>query len=252
MYNTGFRGIWAAQFEMALQPEKILLFFLLEVFLVAAIKKKRILIPLLRDNNVLKWYSRDKWKVYFCNAFMVILLFSSIGYPIQRYNHRFFAFKFVRDKIMGRDTAHLRPLAKEKTRAVNIERAQGIIVPVQQADELEQVAAFVEEHIMEDEVLFTYPELGIYNFFVDRRFFGKFPLATFAWFNERWYEEYINDLRSSKPKYIILQKEVSEYWKKIYLAREPNQQKYKDVMDIIHAEYSITTETPLSYIYVLK
>lgn len=26
MYNTGFRGIWAAQFEMALQPEKILLF----------------------------------------------------------------------------------------------------------------------------------------------------------------------------------------------------------------------------------
>ena len=33
MYNTGFRGIWAAQFEMALQPEKILLFFFAEMFL---------------------------------------------------------------------------------------------------------------------------------------------------------------------------------------------------------------------------
>ena len=32
MYNTGFRGIWAAQFEMALQPEKVLLFFLWRCF----------------------------------------------------------------------------------------------------------------------------------------------------------------------------------------------------------------------------
>jgi hypothetical protein len=252
MYNTGFRGIWAAQFEMALQPEKILLFFLLEVFLFAAIAKKKALGPTLHGNPSMKWYSQEKWKLYLCNTFLFVLLFSSVGYSIQRYNHRFFAFKFVRNKIAGKDTAQLRPLAKEDARTANIERAQGILLPVQQANELEQVAAFVQDHVREDEVLFTYPELGTYNFFVNRRFFGKFPIATFSWFNDRWHQEYLNDLRAQRPKYIIVQKEIPQYWKDVYLALEPNRQKYKDVMDIIHSNYSVTAQSPLSYIYALK
>lgn len=252
MYNTGFRGIWAAQFEMALQPEKILLFFLLEIFLLSAIQKKEILIPALKGNTGLKWYSRSHWKLYAMNAFMFILLFSSVGYSIQRYNHRFFAFKFVRDKIMGKDTAYLRPLANEETRPVNIERARGVIMPVKQADELEQIDAFVKGHISEEEVLFTYPELGTYNYFVDRRFFERFPIATFAWFNDRWHDEFLEKLRSSKLPFLIVQKEVPQGWKDVYLALEPNRKKYRDVMRFIVLNYEIDGETPLSYIYKLK
>ncbi len=44
MYNSSFRGIWAAQFEMALQPEKILLFLFLERFYLYLRDKKNILV----------------------------------------------------------------------------------------------------------------------------------------------------------------------------------------------------------------
>lgn len=252
MYNTAFRGIWAAQFEMALQPEKILLFFLLEVLLIAAIKKKRAFVSALKGRVPLSWYDREKWKIYILNAFMFLFMCSSIGYAVQRYNHRFFAFKFVRDKILGRDTAYLRPLAGEEARALNIERARGIIVPARQADEIEQIDAFVKAHVPKSEELFTYPELGIYNFFAGRRFFGKFPLATFAWFNDRWHREFLLRLESAPPRYIILEKEIPQYWKDVYLGIEPNRKKFRDVMDFIAIHYRIEAETPLSYIYRLK
>lgn len=252
MYNTGFRGIWAAQFEMALQPEKILLFFLFEVFLFAAISTRRDLLPVLKTTPSLKWYSRPKWKLYACNVFLFVLLGSSIGYSIQRYNHRFYAFRFVRDKWTGKDTSYLRPLAKEEARTADLERATGILLPAEQALELEVVAAFAAGHIKEDEVMFTYPELGTYNFFAGRRFFGKFPIATFTWFNDRWHAEYMAELKSSRPKFAIVQKEIPQYWKDVYLALEPNRAKYKDVMDFIQSEYRVYAETPLSYVYTLK
>src|SRR3990167_3146121 len=100
MYNTGFRGIWAAQFEMALQPEKILLFFLLEVIMVRALTKREAIIEAQKVVTSAQWHNRDNWKLYAVNAFMFILIGSSVGYPIQRYNHRFFAFKYTRDKLM--------------------------------------------------------------------------------------------------------------------------------------------------------
>jgi hypothetical protein len=237
---------------MALQPEKILLFFLFEVFLFAAIAKRQSLLPVLKTMPSLKWYSRPKWKLYACNVFMFILLFSSIGYSIQRYNHRFFVFKFVRDKIAGKDTAYLRPLAKEEARPADVPRAAGILLPAEQALELEVVAAFAAGHIKEDEEMFTYPELGTYNFFAGRRFFGKFPISTFSWFNDRWHAEYMAELKASRPKFAIVQKEIPQYWKDVYLALEANRKKFNDVMDFIHSEYSLTGETPLSYVYALK
>ena len=56
-----------------------------------------------------------------------------------------------------------------------IERAKGIIVPAEQADELEQVQEFVRTHVAQDEVLFTYPELGTYNFPCRPAFLRKIP-----------------------------------------------------------------------------
>lgn len=238
MYNTGFRGIWAAQFEMALQPEKILLFFFAEMFLLLAIdfsyQKRTVLLVGLR---------------YFL---IVAMIGSSLGYAIARYNHRFFAFKFLSDRIKGKDTADLRPLADEDARALKIERAKGIIVPEEQADELEQVQEFVRTHVAKDEVLFTYPELGTYNFFVDRRFYGRFPLATFTWFNDRWHVELLEQLNSSKPRYVILEKEISQGWKDVYLGLEPNRRKFKEMMDFIYANYTAIGETRLSRIYQLR
>jgi hypothetical protein len=250
MYNTGFRGIWAAQFEMALQPEKILLFFLLEIFLLISIRKKEALI--LKSKGQAKWYAPDRLKVFFLILLMLGLLGSSVGYAIARYNRRFFAFRFVCDKIAGKDTAYLKPFANTESRTANIKRASGIIIPSEQADELEQVAAFVERNVGEDEELMTYPEMGTYNFLVDRRHFGKFPISTFTWFNDRWHADYVAQLKTSGPRYIIVEKEIPQYWKDVYLALEPNRQKFRDVMTIISSDYERESETARSYIYKRK
>jgi len=167
MYNTGFRGLWAAQFEMALQPEKILLFFLLEQTFLYFTSKRRQYLAFAPGRLSGQGRLSNIVKIYGINFLVFAFFMSSIGYSVARYNHRFFAYKFVRDKITGKDTAHLTPLAREGTRAVNIERARGIIVPIDQAEELEQMEVFVKNHIPKDEELFTYPELGTYNFFFD-------------------------------------------------------------------------------------
>lgn len=238
MYNTGFRGIWAAQFEMALQPEKILLFFFWEMLLLFVVD--------------LACQKRAQFSICLRNVFIFVLVGSSIGYAIQRYNHRFFVFKFVRDKIMGKDTAYLRPLADVESRPLNVERAKGIVVPVEQADELEQIQEFIRTHVAKDELLFTYPELGTYNFLVDRRFYGRFPLATFAWFNDRWHIELLEQLNRAKPRYVILEKKIPQYWKDIYLGLEPNRKKFQEMMDFIYSHYVLIHETPRSGIYQLK
>jgi len=252
IYNTGFRGIWAAQFEMALQPEKVLLFFLLEqTFLYLTLKRSHYLDPTI---GRLPGYGRvlNIAKIYGINFLIFAFFMSSVGYSIARYNHRFFAYKFVRDKIAGKGTAHLRPLANEDARVVNIERASGIVVPVDQAEELEQIDAFVKNYVKKDEILFTYPELGTYNFLFDRQSFGGFPIATFTWFNDQWHDKYFAKLKIEKPHRVIVEKELPQHWKDVYLRFEPNQKKYNDVMDFILANYIVEKETTLSYIYKLK
>lgn len=238
MYNTGFRGIWATQFEMALQPEKILLFFFVEMFFLIAID--------------LSFKERTKLLIGLRYFLIVALIGSSLGYAIARYNHRFFVFKFLGDKIKGKDTAYLRPRTGTDVRPLKIERAKGIIVPAEQADELEQIQEFVQKNVAQDEALFTYPELGMYNFLVDRRFYGRFPLATFTWFNDRWHAELLGQLNSSKPRYIILEKEIPQSWKDVYLGLEPNRKKFREMMDFIHSNYVLIHETPRSGIYQLK
>lgn len=236
MYNTGFRGIWASQFEMALMPEKILYFFILEVFLL----------------TLWAGLSGKPWKKYVFYIFIVVLLASSLGYAIARFNHRFVAFKILRDVMTGKDTRHLMPLANEKSAVLNFDRAKGIVVPVAQADELEAVVQFLQTQTTPTDVIFTYPELGIYNFFADRPFLGRFPIATFSWMSSNWHHELVTQLRSGKVEYVILQKEMPKDWYQVYLGTEANRIKYDEVMGIIQSEFVLKTETPLSYIFEPK
>jgi len=254
MYNTGFRGIWAAQFEMALQPEKVLLFFLLERTFFYISMKKSEYINGYKDSLPRRSKIANTVKIYGINFLIFAFIMSSVWYSMARYNHRFFAYKFIRDKLTGRDTEYLKPLVNEQTRALNIDQARGIIVPVQQADELEQIDAFVRNHVAENEILFTYPELGTYNFFFDRRFFGKYPLATFTWFNDRWHDEYLTELNLSKPEYVIVQKDIAKFTegKGVYSSRKENRKKFRDVMSFISAHYRIESVTALSNIYKRK
>ena len=249
MYNASFRGIWASQFDMALMPEKVLYFFILEFFLLALVIYSK-LSPSGKQAGFGKLSVRIyNWKKMVVYLFFLGLFLSSIGYAISRYNHRFIAFKIVRDVLMGKNLQELNP--HKELKILSFPRAKGIKVPAEQADELEAVIQFLNTHTASGEVVATYPELGIYNFFADRPFLGRFPLATFSWFRDPWHEELISQLKSAKAKYIILQKQMSKDWKDMYLGPENNRKKYEETLAIIHSDYKLTASTPDSYIYEL-
>jgi hypothetical protein len=232
MYNTGFRGLWASQFEMALMPEKILYFFLVEAGLLAL------------------WAgaTAQPWKKIATFVFVFALLGSSLGYSIARFNHRFVAFKI----LTGQKTDRLKPLAKEETGTLEFERAKGMVTTVVQAQELEAMMKFLATRTQPTDIVFTYPELGSYNFFADRPFLGRFPIVTFSWMNEKWHRGLVDQLRSGAVKYLVLQKQMPPDWYQVYLGPEANRAKHTEVMALIESEFVRTDETPLSYIYEPK
>jgi len=242
LYNTSFRGIWAAQFEMALQPEKILWFYVVELLFLFLLEKKK---DFLKE-------SIQHWKVYAINLFCLILIGSSLGYAISRYHHRFFAFRYLEDVLLGKNPDHLKPLAGRALRPLKIERAQGIVVPVEQAGEIETIVGFIQKETSPNEKVVMYLDQGIYNFLFDRPFLGRFPIPVFSWFNDRWHHEFVAELQNEKPRYVITPKKLLPGWKAVHFALLENRKKYWEVMDIIHSDYVLEKSTSFSYIYKRK
>ncbi len=235
MYNASFRLIWASQFEMALQPEKILLFYLAEY--------------------VLLWIffeSKIRFKTIAVYVAMISLLGSSLGYCIARYHHRFIAFTILGRVLTHKSLASLSPYNREGSRPLKIARSSGVIVLNDQADDLEQLEKFVNDKTQKNDIIMTFPELGAYNFFFDRRFLGRFPMTTFAWFKEEWYQAWLTQFKSGKAKYVFLQKQIPQDWKDIYLPLQSNRRKYEEIMRLIKTDYTLIDETPLTYIFELK
>ena len=236
LYNTGFRSLWAAQFEMALQPEKILYFFILEAILLWVVMKE----PAIQKFSEMK---------YLVNVLLIFFFAFSWSYALKRFNHRFFAFQFLTYKLTGKNTNALSPWANRQTKVLDIERARGLVVSKTDAEELEQIDAFVKVNIPKGDLLFTYPEIPAYNFFFNRRFVGRFPWATASWFKDEWHQEYIDALKKARPKHLILGKVTKSDWQQVYLGPPLNRQKYNEVMDYINSHYIKVQETPYSYLY---
>ncbi len=244
MYNTAFRGIWTAHFEMALMPEKILYFFLGETLV------------LFVWSNRERWWPKFPGGIQAKNAilcFILLALFiSSTAYAITRYNHRFFAFQFIRNVLQGKNTFPLERTGGNDTKTLDIERARGIPVPSGQAEEIEAVVGFLKRHSAPRDIVVLFPELGVYNFLADRPFLGRFPITTFSWFDDRWYEEFLGQLKSGRARYIFVQKQMQEGWKLVYFAWKPNQHKYDQMISAVQKNYAVSAETPLCYIYARK
>ncbi len=235
MYNTAFRAIQGSQFEMALQPEKILYFFLIERVLIFS-------------------WERFRGK-FFVNAFKIclaVVFLSSLGYAIQRYNHRFYAFKFVRNVLMGKNTELLKPLAGYKTEILQLKRAKGVTVPAEQAQEIMDVVGFFDENTSPGETVFMFPELGSYHFFADRPFVGRFPMVTFSWFKDQWHEELLTVLKKTLPRYAVLLKDLGPWFPDVYFKIPKNKAMYDEVRDLVLKYYRPVRETSSLMIYRLK
>ena len=255
MYNIAFRGIWAAQFEMSLQPEKILWFYVLEIFFLFLLdhNNKAFSYTKKKDPDFEKESRISRWmKRYSIYLFCLVLIGSSLGYAIQRYNHRFFVFQLFKDAFR-KNPQKVKSLASlESYRALTIPRAQGMEVPSRQADEIETIVTFVTKESAPNDVVVMYPDSGIYNFLFDRPFLNRFPVAIFSWLNERWHKEFIDSFKVRKPKFVIIPQKFPDLWRVVHLTPVKNREKYQEVMDIVRSNYVLEKTTPLSYIYRIK
>ena len=237
MYITAFkRSLWGPLFEMALQPEKIIFFVLLEraFFFLKEDKEKRLRLR------------------QFTYVLLIGVILSSIIYPIQRYNKRFIAFQYIRNIILGKDTRSLRPLSGQEARKIEIDRMKGLVVPAWQAEEFEQVNNFLKTRTHKDEPVLFFPELGVYHFIVDRPFAGRFPMVTLSWIGPKWHEEFMAQLRKNPPAYAVVRNELPDYFSKTNFACPPNKRKYDEAQSFIEKNYRFIFSTKNLNIYEIK
>jgi hypothetical protein len=248
MYLSAWRNIESYQFEMALQPSKILMFYLIGQFYFKLLELKEGFSK--GGNGIRKELTRSK--IFFIYVLILGLVGSSVGFAVSRFNHRFVSFKIARNFLMGKDVKQCDPLNNVERKKPNIVGWEGVVLPKEQAEEFEQLVEFFDRNTRKNETVFMYPENSFYSYVIDRPFLGRFPMATFSWFNERWHEELLQDLVTQRPRYIVIPKILPPRFEKIYFMVESNRHKFEDVMRIIKNEYRITGTTSLSYIFEKK
>jgi len=251
MYVTAFRKIGAAQFEMALQPEKILLFYMLGKVFFFLLAKRRSYLSLQPSSLLAKQKIFNSIKIHGIHFLLFAFVMSSAGYSLARYNHRFFMFQYVRNVFFSGDKDSLTPLAGKDSEKMLLPRLKGLVVPAWQATDFKQLTQFVDENTEPGEKVFMFPELGAYSFIVDRPFVGRFPTATFSWIGN-WHSELFQDLKEAKPRYVVLAKDPGETFPKAYFKVPRNKDNYDEMMNYITKRYERVSSTESLFIYQRK
>lgn len=240
LYAAGFRRLDGHHFEMALQPEKILFFFILEEVYLFSLKTRAREIERAKKIVVGGWrYLIERKKAYLINFLIFAFVGSSLGYAFTRYYRRFVMVKYLGNQLGLRRDQVLSFLRGVEKRPVNIERAKGMVVPVWQAEEMEGIVGFLKENTGPGERVFTYPELGNFNFWADRPFVGRFPIATFSWMEDSWHQELVADFKDIKPRYVIMtnlgHRTFPEEW---YFRNKTNIRKFNEITKMILDNYT--------------
>lgn len=253
LYCAAWRKIENAQFEMALMPEKLLLFYLYErIFFVLSQKKEKIW------GQLKSWRLRrdqlgDCLAMYGMAGLLIVLLLTSWGYAINRFNKRFDAFKVAVNVVLGgHHPVSLEPNPNVLKRRLNLPRMAGMIVPQNDAEEYETLTRVIQALTLPKEPVLFFPEHGMYNFIVGRPFVGRFPMANYAWFNDRWQNEFVQDLKTQKPRIVVIQSLIPQPWKDFALANEANRQKFNEVYGLIEQNYHAIQKTRMFTIYQIN
>ena len=181
LYLEAFRIIEGGQFETALQVEKILYFFTIQVAALWLLSRYRVATV----------------------VFLTGLLVLSWGYALDRYYKRFPALTIIRShfdhKFYAKQKAN-----KDASRLLTFDRASGVRTSLQQAQVLGSVVSIVQHYTGAQDKIFVYPDMGSYYFFCERGFVGQFPVGTLAWMREDWHQGLMQSLNAQMPKVIVL------------------------------------------------
>lgn len=193
LYKGAFRSIEGPPYRMALQPLLLVMFFYLERFYMRC-----------RD---LKQGAQGLKK-----ALIILLLFVlpayALGFSVSKYTRRFFIFKEFKSMILYNKHAPI-PYADPNPAPLKSVRARGIIAPGSQAMEIDSVVEYIVSHARSREPVFTFTDLGAYNFLTDRPSVGRFYCAELSFMDVGWFEGMLAELKSARPRFIICAKEYA-------------------------------------------
>ncbi len=125
------------------------------------------------------------------------------------------------------------PVSKMSLAALAIDRAKGVIVPADQAGEIEGVVKYITAATAPNEPVFSFPEHGIFNFFTDRPCIDRFTIAGFAWVPMEWRRELLADLENVKPRYIIYSRRLSN----LAMAADRDKELLPEVAQYVFSRY---------------
>ncbi len=222
LYAASYRHIEGHHFEMALQPQKILYFYVLEWFLLTVIGSKEVLKKLVL-------------------IAVIGIVLSTVIFSISRFTHRFPLVKWVQKDIFhSKKVKGLSLLENQEKASLSIARGRGHVVPRWQAQEIEGVVGFLEEHTAPNEPVFCYPEVGNFNFWANRPFVGRFPIGTFTWMYEPWYEELRDDFKKAMPHYVVMTHVGHRTFPATWYFRNPdNKRRFDEMTQLILNNYRL-------------
>lgn len=193
LYKGAFRDIEGPQYRMALEPLLLIMFFYLE--------RAYIWIKNVKD----KALGLKKALAIFI---LFIIPFYALGFSASKFSKRFFIFKELKQIILYARHAEI-PYAVPNPEPLKTFRARGILVPSAQAKEIDAVVEYIASNTKERENIFTFPDLGTYNFLADRPSVGRFYSAEFSFMDQKYFEEMFREVKNTRPRFVIESKDFS-------------------------------------------
>lgn len=200
-YATAFRAVAGPQFQMALPPLLIL---------VPAILEKRF--DAIRD-ALARWTARERFDRVGVAASVLVLVAVAlyIGASEKRYYRSLAGWAWY--QVHKSEATALyggpAPVAQMDWVRLTCVRCGGIFVQRFQAQEIDGVTAFLVERTGPGEVVFGFPEQGIFNFLADRPSPSRFDIAGYASIVPAWRDELIEALDRRPPRIAVVSRLLS-------------------------------------------
>ena len=149
----------------------------------------------------------------------------------------------------GRDAEKGELINGSVVTAIDLPRIRHMTIPVWQAQDLEQLKAFVDRHVPAHEAVWMYPELGSLHFILERPWVGRFPMALLSWMDEGWFADYETALARHPPRYAIFDKMKLFPLNRSCFLVPANRIKHERMMQFLHNHYVVETQTPTYFVY---
>lgn len=130
---------------------------------------------------------------------------------------------------------------------LNMDRAQGVLVPKNQAEVFNDVVDYIRKNTSANEPIFVFSHNAQYHFLADRIGVTRFYSAIYASMDPEYQQEIISDLEKNKLRYIIY---VADAYVFTDFNKIPNEVRLSEVFAYMQKNYS--PETKFGNTFILR